>query len=626
MFNGKYIAALCVPRIHEGSNHKLIASLSKHLFARNIMLMVFATPTDLFWASVEVQGEKSVFELINYEITDLVIIQDEVIKDKSVVNGIISSAKAHNKPVITIGSHYEGCANIKFDYSKGFEQIVRHVLKDHSIIDFHYISGIKDNPFSKEREDVVKKVAAELDIPFSDEDISYGEFWSQPTEEAIERLFIRRRRLPQAIICANDTMAIAAINSLKRHYVRVPEDIIVTGFDGINDIKYCVPRVTTCLCSSDNLAECIADAAVQFINGEAVQEQKYVIPVLQRSESCGCKSTDRINPSEELMYINNTFFRFQIEEEHMFRMMSRTLQCNDFSEISDLFDKYDFYDMIIALKPECIDRTINPLAPAEGDAFGDTVKIIYNTNHPMHGRIDDMQTRRLHPDLEDIINNFDAPLIFLSLSYMGKSTGYVCFNFHDYDIQNYYKASQIVNTLNSTFGAIRIMQYQHYLSDKIEEMYRCDGLTHLLNRMALKKSYTSLLEKCNGKVTVILADLDDLKGINDNFGHDDGDYAICAVANALKSSCPDDSLLIRWGGDEMVAVIPGGYSSGTISDAIHQYLSELNKNSGKQYVISASVGAMTFNIDSTTDFEDMVKAADQLMYREKKRKKAKRQK
>lgn len=626
MFHGKYIAALCVPRIHEGSNHKLIASLSKHLFARNFMLMVYATPTDMFWASIEIQGEKSVFELINYDITDLVIIQDEVIKDKSVVNSIISSAKAHNTPVITIGDHYEGCANIKFDYSKGFEQIVRHVLKDHSIIDFHFISGIKDNSFSKEREEVVKKVSEELNIPFGDEDISYGEFWSQPTEKAIERLFIRRRRLPQAIICANDTMAITAINALKRHNVRVPEDIIVTGFDGINDIKYCVPRVTTCLCSSDYLAECIADTAVQFVNGETVQEQKYVIPVLQKSGSCGCKNNDRINPSEELTYINNTFFRFQIEEEHMFRMMSRTLQCNDFSEISDLFDKYDFYDMIIALKPECIDRTINPLAPVEGSAFGDTVKIIYNTNHPMHGRIDDMQTKKLHPDLEDIINNFDAPLIILSLSYMGKSTGYVCFNFHDYDIQNYYKASQVVNTLNSTFGAFRIMQYQHYLSEKIEEMYRCDGLTHLLNRMALKKSYPSLLEKCNGKLTVILADLDGLKGINDNFGHDDGDYAICTVANALKSSCPDDSLLIRWGGDEMVAVIPGDYSSGTIRDAIHQYLSEVNKSSGKKYVISASVGVMTFDIDSTTDFEDMVKAADQLMYREKKRKKARRQK
>lgn len=69
-------------------------------------------------------------------------------------------------------------------------------------------------------------------------------------------------------------------------------------------------------------------------------------------------------------------------------------------------------------------------------------------------------------------------------------------------------------------------------------MYRCDGLTHLLNRAALKNLYPELLKKCSGTMTVILADLDGLKHINDNYGHDDGDYAICAVADALRSCCP----------------------------------------------------------------------------------------
>lgn len=625
MIYGKHIAALCIPRIHEGTNHKFISSLGDHLAERGFRLMVYTTPTDLYWDSVDEQGEKSVFELINYDITDVVIIQDEIIKNKDVVRSIISTAKAHNKSVITIGGQYEGCANVKFDYTKGFEQVVRHVLKDHSVTDFHYISGIKNNAFSEEREAVVRKVAEELDIPFGDEDISYGEFWSQPAEKAVEALFVRRRRLPQAIICANDVMAITAINVLKRHNVRIPEDIIVTGFDGISDIKYCVPMVTTCLCSSDNLAERVADIAVKYVNGETVSEQEFVVPELQRSESCGCTSNVRINPSEELTYINNSFFRFQTEEEHMFRMMSRTLECKSFSEISDLFDKYDFYDMIIALKPECIDRTINPLTPVSGNAFGDTVKLIYNTDYPMHGRIDDMQTMKLHPNLEDNLTRCDTPIIFLSLNYMGNTTGYVSFHFHNYDIQNYYKASQIVNTLNSAFGALRTMQYQHYLSEKIEEMYRCDGLTHLLNRMALKNSYPSLLEKCNGKLTVVLADLDGLKGINDNFGHDDGDFAICSVANALKTCCPEDALCIRWGGDEMVAVIPGDYSSGTIYDDIHTFIKDLNQSSGKEYVISASVGVMTFDVDRSTAFEDMVRATDQLMYREKNRKKARRQ-
>ena len=104
---------------------------------------------------------------------------------------------------------------------------------------------------------------------------------------------------------------------------------------------------------------------------------------------------------------------------------------------------------------------------------------------------------------------------------MGVPMGFVCFNYHDYDIQNYYKASQITSTLNTAFGAFRSMQYQQYLTEKIEEMYRCDGLTHLLNRAALKNLYPELLKKCSGTMTVILADLDGLKHINDNYGHDE---------------------------------------------------------------------------------------------------------
>lgn len=613
-----------MPRIHDATNHKFIASLSESFVSRNFRLLVYSTPSDMYWNSIDEQGEKTVFSLINYDITDVIIVHDEIIKNKDVVLSIIDAAKSHNKPVITIGDHYDGCANVKFDYCKGFEQMVRHVLKDHGITDFHHIAGIKGNQFSEERTEIVRKVAAELDIPFGDEDISYGQFWSQPTEEAVEALFVRRRRLPQALICANDTMAITAINVLKKHNIRIPEDIIVTGFDGINEIKYCVPRVTTCLCNNEQLAGKVAEMAERYVKGEAVQEHEFVTPVLQKSESCGCVNTTRINPSEELTYINNSFFRFQSEEEHMFRMMSRIIGCESYTEAVGIMDQYDFYDMVIALNPECTDPTVNPLSQTSDSGFGETVKLIYNTNIPLNGRIEEMHTKELHPDLEDILTECEEPLIFYSLNYMGTTMGYICFNYHDYDIQNYYKASQIVNTLNSAFGAFRAMKYQHYLSEKIEEMYRCDSLTHLLNRMALRNSYPDLLEKSRGKLTVVFADLDDLKTINDKYGHDDGDFAICSVADALKTSCPDEALCVRWGGDEMVAVIPGDHSSGTIHDDINAYLQRINAESGKEYVISTSVGVMTFDVDSSTEFEDMVRAADQLMYREKNRKKERR--
>lgn len=622
MLYGQHLVALCIPRIHEGTNHKFITSLNKHLIERNCRLLVYTTPSELYWNSIDEQGEKSVFELINYNITDAIIIHDEAIKNKEVVNGLISKARQYNIPVITLGGEHDGCTIVKFDYSTGFESVVRHVLRDHHVTDFHFIAGIKGNEFSEERIQVVRKVARELDVPFSDEDVSYGEFWSKPTEEAVEALFTRRRRLPRAIICANDSMAITTVNVLKRHGIKVPENVIVTGFDGISDVNFCTPRITTCLCNNDQLAECVAQTTSEKIAGARTPDCHLVVPVLQKSESCGCKSDDVLNASEELTYLNNSFTRYQNEEEHMFRMISRIMECHSFTQVADILDKYDFYDMVIMLNPECLDSTFDPLSKTRNNPFGEKVKIIYNTNYPLRGRIEEMETQLILPNLKDMLTEHDEPLLIFSLNYMGLTMGYCVFNYHNYDIQNYYKASQIVNTLNCAFGAYRTIQYQHYLSEKIEEMYRCDGLTHLLNRLALKNSYGDILKCANGKLTVVLADLDHLKYINDNYGHDDGDFAICTVADALKRSSPENALCVRWGGDEMVAVIPGVYSGDVIRRDMNKYIEAVNSTSDKKYSISASVGVMTFDTGEFSAFEDMVRATDQMMYSEKNRKRA----
>lgn len=622
MLFGQRVVALCIPRIQEAANHKFISSLGRHLTECGCRLIVYATPSELYWNTIDEQGEKSVFELIDYDSVDAVIVQDEALKNKAVTKQIIDNALQHNIPVVTLGSVHKGCTNVSFDYAAGFEKIVRHVLGEHHVTDFHFIAGIKGNDFSEERTQVVRKVSQEFGIPFTEDDISYGEFWSVPTEKAVEALFTRRRRLPQAIICANDAMAISAVNVLKRHGLSIPEDIIVTGFDGISDVNFCTPRITTCLCNNDQLAECVAKSAREMIDGTLSPCRRLVVPALQLSESCGCSSENAINASEELTYVNNSLYRYQNEEEQMFRMISRIMECHTLTQMSDVLDKYDFYDMIIALNPECLDETLDPLSKPRKTAFNNRICVVYNTDYPMHGRIDDMEIKQLHPNLKDLLTEHQEPLIVYSLNYMGVTMGYAVFNYHNYDIQNYNKASQIVNALNCAIGAYRTIRYQQYLSDKIEEIYRCDGLTRLLNRVALKNSYDDFLKGCGGKLTLVLADLDRLKYINDTFGHDDGDFAICTLADALKKSSPEHSLCVRWGGDEMISVISGEYPEEKLKSDITNYIDAVNKASGKEYKIAASIGVMTFDAAEFTGFESMVRATDQMMYAEKNRKKA----
>lgn len=77
-----------------------------------------------------------------------------------------------------------------------------------------------------------------------------------------------RKKMPQAIICANDSMAIAAMKALEEHGIKTPEDIIVTGFDAIYQERiYSTTRLTTAQMDADELATTIADTAYGYIKG-----------------------------------------------------------------------------------------------------------------------------------------------------------------------------------------------------------------------------------------------------------------------------------------------------------------------------------------------------------------------
>ena len=67
----------------------------------------------------------------------------------------------------------------------------------------------------------------------------------RPASKIVQEL-IDNNALPRAIICANDNMAIATIDTLHKNDIFVPDDIIVTGFDGIRDTRYNIPPITTC--------------------------------------------------------------------------------------------------------------------------------------------------------------------------------------------------------------------------------------------------------------------------------------------------------------------------------------------------------------------------------------------
>ena len=180
--------------------------------------------------------------------------------------------------------------------------------------------------------------------------------------------------------------------------------------------------------------------------------------------------------------------------------------------------------------------------------------------------------------------------------------------------------------LASSFQAHRSMQERARAEEQLRQLSFTDDLTGLYNRrgfLALAEQQRRVANRERKPMMVVSVDLDGLKGINDTFGHKDGDAAIAATAQILRESFRDADLVARMGGDEFAVLLTGGaaeFDHETLDERLREVVGRHNGASDRQYGISVSAGFARFDAAGTEAFEDWLHRADTMMYEEKRRK------
>lgn len=625
------VIALCLTRFKSYDQVRLIKELCGRCDKTGIKVAIFASVTDLYNGGINDIGEAQIFSSFEPERFDAVVVLSETFKNSEVLGKLVSRAKHEDVPVISIDREMEGCINIEFDYSNSFEQLVKHVVEFHKIDDVMMLAGNKDNPFSEERIECFKDVLESNNIPFDRKLVLYGDFWSDPTRAVLEEYINGGNHIPKAFVCANDIMAIECMRTLKAHGYRIPQDVIVTGFDGIDLEQYYSPRLTTAEYRIEDLVDAIVEAVTDNIDGRRNTETRIVNYINRLGGSCGCRQTKAENVEERLY---KEKFITDDREEFIQFMYNMIAQLSNYPELHYIFrmipehiGRIGYDELWMCFNNDFLDENMDVSIDfnrnnQSNTGYTSTMKI------PLHlkgtelcndaGR--EYEQTDLIPDVEKVIENTDSILI-VPIHLQGISVGYMAAAFNpDKFFFAYYQ----------TF----LLDFRHILEVYVnrsttERLYVTDVLTGIYNRHGFYRNIGEVMrrsQKTGNPFAVISMDMDGLKVINDTYGHAEGDFALKKIGELMRKATVKGEICARFGGDEFIIAFCSENASERAEEIINNIKSEIeyfNAFGNKPYYLNISMGLYIKVAEKTDTLDSFIKLADDLMYEDKKENKKK---
>ena len=160
------------------------------------------------------------------------------------------------------------------------------------------------------------------------------------------------------------------------------------------------------------------------------------------------------------------------------------------------------------------------------------------------------------------------------------------------------------------------------MEEELRTLTLTDSLTGLYNRrgfLTFAEQHLKLANRMRSKIYMLYADLDNLKRINDTFGHQSGDAALKETARLLEETFRESDIISRIGGDEFV-VMPiknAEENVAAITTRLQSNLKRCNEKKDRTYALSVSVGITYYDPHQPKTVEELLSQCDKLMYEEK---------
>ena len=569
-------------------------------------------------------GESNIAHLPVYEDLDGIILLPDTMHVKDFRNKIVENIRLYSKcPVVSVRESIDEYYNVLIDDDSILEEIILHFINDHKFRKLNFLTGPKDNPASVRRLNTYCRILAENGIPIEEGRIYFGDFWKNSARHAVDKWLSNSDTWPEAIICANDYMAISVCDALLDRGILVPRDIAVSGCDNLDITLDYVPNITTVGMPVFDMGVEAVDKIYKANRKIAQDKTSYLKGFTYIRESCGCRKHSDLEKiirrrnsiiaeleSKDRDIANNAYMSIDLTGVTTLDMLNNKLS-------SYTYLNKGFYSFYLCL----YNNWDNFTQDSDFRKISDDGLVTMEMGMKNGQWLQKVQfnSRDLLPPV--YMDEEPQYFFFNMLHHQERCYGYTAINFKQFQAYKLSYQGWLINISNALEN-IKIHTELNRLVYKLEEMSIKDDLTGLYNRRALHTLAQKYLEQCiknGGNLMIFSADMDNLKYINDNFGHSKGDIAIMTVADALIIASEDDELCIRMGGDEYT-VIGIDYSQEKAEKFVAKFegaIKNFNENNVYNLKISISYGWIIIPANEDTKLEECISIADEKMYKQK---------
>ena len=267
-------------------------------FVRGAMKKAFAEGVDLYVFSMYIKyqntrereiGDANIYNLVNYSNFDGIIVLSDMIQTQGVEPAI--QKKIHecfSGPVICVDKDSEYFSTFWTDGYRSVYDTICHMIEVHGITDIAYLTGKKDHVHSIRRLDAYRDAMKAHGLSVREDRIYYGDFWYFSGTSFAEELLRDRRHLPEAVVCANDPMAIGVAIGMQKAGLRIPDDIAIVGYGSSEEGRTSPSPITSPYIPGSYYGGYAVECILKKMAGEVIEEPnpktRFFI-----GKSCGCE-------------------------------------------------------------------------------------------------------------------------------------------------------------------------------------------------------------------------------------------------------------------------------------------------------------------------------------------------